>query len=53
MENFNRIRRMCQSCTKANGPNELATKEKLGGESDGALTQLLKLMNCRNITEEQ
>ena len=31
---------------------ELATKEKLGGESDGALTQLLKLLSCRNITEE-
>ena len=35
------------------GFRELATKEKLGGESDGALTQLLKLMSCRNITEEQ
>ena len=34
------------------GLKELATKEKLGGESDGALTQLLKLMSCRNITEE-
>ena len=30
---------------------ENATKEKLGGESDGALTQLLKLMICRNITK--
>ena len=35
------------------GFREHATKEKLGGESDGALTQLLKLMSCRNITEEQ
>ena len=35
------------------GLRELATKEKIGGESDGALTQLLKLMNCRNITKEQ
>ena len=35
------------------GLKELATKEKLGGESDGALTQLLKLMSCRNITKEQ
>ena len=34
------------------GLRELATKEKLGGESDGALTQLLKLMSCRNITQE-
>ena len=34
------------------GLRELATKEKLGGESDGALTQLLKLMSCRNITEK-
>ena len=38
---------------KRMGLRELATKEKLGGESDGALTQLLKLMSCRNITEEQ
>ena len=42
MENFNRM-----------GLREPATKEMLGGESDGVLTQLLKLMNCRNITEEQ
>ena len=35
------------------GLRELATKEKLGGETHGALTQLLKLMSCRNITEEQ
>ena len=35
------------------GLRELVTKEKLGGESDGALTQLLKLMSCRNITEDQ
>ena len=35
------------------GLRELTTKEKLGGESDGALTQLLKLSSCRNITEEQ
>ena len=35
------------------GLRELATKEKLGGKSDGALMQLLKLMSCRNITEEQ
>ena len=34
------------------GLRELATKKKIGGESDGALTQLLKLMSCRNITEE-
>ena len=34
------------------GLRELATKENLGGESDRALTQLLKLMICRNITEE-
>ena len=40
MENFNRIRRMRQPCTTANG-------------ADGALTQLLKLMSCKNITEEQ
>ena len=32
---------------------ELATKEKLGGESGEALTHLLKLMSCRNTTEEQ
>ena len=25
---------------------ELATKEKLGGKADGALTQLLKLMSA-------
>ena len=35
------------------GLRELTTNEKLGGESDGALTLLLKLMSCRNITEEQ
>ena len=35
------------------GLRELATIEKLGGESDGELTQLLKLISCRNITEEQ
>ena len=35
------------------GLRELATKEKLGGGSDGAPTQLLKLMGCRNNTEEQ
>ena len=35
------------------GLREPATKEKLSGESDGVLTQLLKLMSCRNITEEQ
>ena len=35
------------------GLRELATKEKLGEEADGTLTQLLKLMSCRNITEEQ
>ena len=34
------------------GFRKLATKEKLGGESNGALTRLLKLMSCRNITEE-
>ena len=34
------------------GLRELATKEKLSGELDGALTQLLKLMSCRNITKE-
>ena len=34
------------------GLRELATKEKLGRESYGALTQLLKLMSYRNITEE-
>ena len=34
------------------GLRELATKEKLGGESDGALIQLLNIMSCRNITEE-
>ena len=44
---------MRQPCTKRMGLKELATKEKLGGESDGALTQLLKLISCRNITEEQ
>ena len=35
------------------GLRELATTEKLCGESDEALTQLVKLMSCRNITEEQ
>ena len=35
------------------GLRVLDTKEKLGGESDGALTQLLKLISCRNITEGQ
>ena len=35
------------------GFRELATNEKLGGELDGALTQLLKLMSCRHITKEQ
>ena len=35
------------------GLRQIATKEKFGGESDGALMQLLKLMSCRNITEDQ
>ena len=35
------------------GIRELATKKELGGESDGALMQLLKLMSCRNTTKEQ